>query len=74
MKSPRRPRQTDAWKAAEVAGCDMKQLAYNLTLTPVECIQQHRRKLAALLAEEAAKNSRRKRHSGKRQHHKRKQT
>ena len=59
MKSPRRQRHIDAWKAAEAAGCDMKQLAYNLTLTPAEPVQQYRRKLAALLAEEAANNSRR---------------
>ena len=54
MKSSRRQHSSDAWKAAEAYGCDMKQVAYNLTLTPAERLRQHSQKLAALLAEEAA--------------------
>ena len=61
MKSPRRHRHADAWKAAEAAGCDMKQVAYNLTLTPAERLRQHGQKLAALLAEEATEKRHRRR-------------
>ena len=68
MKSSRRQRRTDAWEAAEAAGCDMKQVACNLTLTPAERLRQHSQKLAALLAEEATKkrHRHRKQRQGKR--------
>jgi hypothetical protein len=39
MKSSRRQRRTDAWKAAEEYGCDMSLIERNLKLTPAERIR-----------------------------------
>jgi hypothetical protein len=41
MKSSRRQRRTDAWKAAEDYGCDMSLIERNLKLTPAERIRAH---------------------------------
>ena len=46
MKSPRRHRPADAWKAAEAYGCDMSLLEDNLRMTPQQRIQAHRSALA----------------------------
>jgi hypothetical protein len=39
-------RQT-AWDAAREWGCDMAQIAHNLTLTPAERVRRHNRALAS---------------------------
>jgi len=51
--------QKTAWSEAEAWGCDMNQLAHQLTLTVRERLRQHDRALAAALALRAAAEARR---------------
>jgi hypothetical protein len=50
MKSPRRQRHADAWKAAEAYGCDMSLIEENLRKTPQERLRAHNQALKSLLA------------------------
>ncbi len=48
--TPPDSRETTAWSRAEAWGCDMNQLAHQLTLSVGERLRQHDRALAAAQA------------------------